>query len=115
MHAHFDCFSGAAGDMMLAACLDVAKDDRDRLMNHVSQCISKGMPELKGEFAISCSRVWRGVGSIAATHVSVQSLYDHEAAPVPIRAAVLNEEEELPEEDDHDHSLTVLNTRTAQS
>ncbi|CAB9496809.1 Protein of unknown function DUF111 [Seminavis robusta] len=23
-HAHFDCFSGAAGDMMLAACLDAA-------------------------------------------------------------------------------------------
>ncbi|EJK44572.1 hypothetical protein THAOC_36878, partial [Thalassiosira oceanica] len=23
-HAHFDCFSGAAGDMMLAACLDAS-------------------------------------------------------------------------------------------
>jgi hypothetical protein len=23
-HAHWDCFSGAAGDMMLAACLDAA-------------------------------------------------------------------------------------------
>jgi uncharacterized protein (DUF111 family) len=104
MHAHFDCFSGAAGDMMLAACLDVAKDDRDRLMNHVSQCICKGLPELEGEFAISCSRVWRGVGSIAATHVTVQSLYDHEAAPVPTRTAVPKEETKLPKKNEHDHS-----------
>jgi uncharacterized protein (DUF111 family) len=89
MHAHFDCFSGAAGDMMLAACFDVAADDRDRLMNHVSKCISKGMPELKNEFSISCNRVRRGVGSIAGTHVTVKSLYNHEAAPVP---------------NDHDHS-----------
>jgi uncharacterized protein (DUF111 family) len=104
MHAHFDCFSGAAGDMMLAACLDVANEDRDRLMNHVSQCISKGMPELQGEFAISCSRVWRGVGSIAATHATVESRYDHEAAPVPTRAAVPKKDEQRAEKDDHDHA-----------
>jgi hypothetical protein len=63
------------------------------------------MPELQDEFAISCSRVWRGVGSIAATHVNVKSLYDHEAAPVPIRAAVPKDDEEmLAEKDYHDHS-----------
>jgi uncharacterized protein (DUF111 family) len=89
MHAHFDCFSGAAGDMMLAACFDVAGEDRDRLMNHVAKCITKGMPELKNEFSISCNRVRRGMGSIAGTHVTVKSLYNHEAAPVPT---------------DHDHS-----------
>ena len=26
MHAHFDCFSGAAGDMLLAALIDAAQD-----------------------------------------------------------------------------------------
>jgi uncharacterized protein (DUF111 family) len=104
MHAHFDCFSGAAGDMMLAACLDVAKDDRDRLMNHVAQCIGKGMPELQDEFTISCKRVWRGMGSITATHVTVQSRYNHEAAPVPTRAVITKEDEQRAEKDGHDHS-----------
>lgn len=104
MHAHFDCFSGAAGDMMLAACLDAAKDDRDRLMDHVSKCISKGIPELADEFSISCKRVWRGSGSISATYVSVQSRYDHKPAPVPIPAAPEGENITAPTKSGGSHS-----------
>jgi len=100
MHAHFDCFSGAAGDMMLASCLDAAKDDRDRLMHHVAQCISKGIPELADEFGISCKRVWRGMGSITATHVVVQSHYKHKAAPVPVP----EKDNAYKAKDGHDHS-----------
>ena len=87
-HAHFDCFSGAAGDMMLAACLDAAgeiDDDhgRDKLLQHVSRCLEEGIPELKGEFTLRAYRVWRGMGSIAAWYVKVDSKYHHKAAPVP--------------------------------
>ena len=82
-HAHFDCFSGAAGDMMLASCLDAAGENRDKLLRHVVASLEEGMPELCGEFSIKAKRVWRGMGSIAAMYVSVESKYNHEAAPVP--------------------------------
>ncbi|KAL3798360.1 hypothetical protein HJC23_005013 [Cyclotella cryptica] len=109
-HAHFDCFSGAAGDMMLAACLDAADslpNDRlplsledslatndgvpattnttasERLLTRITRDLENGMPELKGEFALSTKRVWRSMGRIAARKVDVKSVYDHEAAPVP--------------------------------
>jgi uncharacterized protein (DUF111 family) len=85
-HAHFDCFSGAAGDMMLAACLDTAGDQQqERLLRHVTHCLSRGMPELSGEFEIIARRVWRGgMGSIAGLHVHVTSRYHHAPAPVPM-------------------------------
>lgn len=86
LHAHFDCFSGAAGDMMLAACLDAAGSDCDRLCDHIGQCLSEGIPVLAGEFRIRLSRVWRGPGSLAAKYVKVESVYGHKAAPVPLRA-----------------------------
>jgi uncharacterized protein (DUF111 family) len=87
-HAHFDCFSGAAGDMMLASCLDVAATDddtdADRLLQHIIHCIEEGLPELKGDFSIERRRVWKGgMASIAATYVTVHSRYDHAPAPVP--------------------------------
>jgi uncharacterized protein (DUF111 family) len=85
-HAHFDCFSGAAGDMMLAACLDTAGGDQQQecLLRHVTHCLSRGMPELSGEFEITARRVWRGgMGSIAGLHVHVTSRYHHAPAPVP--------------------------------
>lgn len=96
LHAHFDCFSGAAGDMMLAACLDAAGEE-ESLLEYVSYCLSKGMPELDGEFEIIQKRVWRGIGSIAATSVEVTSKYQHEAAPVP-------EKESKEGSHSHDHS-----------
>jgi uncharacterized protein (DUF111 family) len=82
-HAHFDCFSGAAGDMMLSACLDAAGDDREKLLKHITRCLEQGMPDLKGEFSILPRQVWRGIGSISGLHIQVQSKYNHAAAPVP--------------------------------
>lgn len=96
-HAHFDCFSGAAGDMMLAACLDAAdslpkallafeSDDTpasSQLLARITQDLEQGMPELKGEFELSTTKVWRSTGRIAARKVDVKSIYDHAAAPVP--------------------------------
>lgn len=84
-HAHFDCFSGAAGDMMLASCLDAAGPS---LLPYVQFCLEQGMPELKGEFSLSTKRVWRSdTGSIAANYLTVRSKYDHVAAPVPHKSA----------------------------
>jgi len=106
MHAHFDCFSGAAGDMMLAACLDAANSlpyslvghrssiaaeggkasnmmNSDVLLSILVEDLEGGLPELKGEFELSVKRVWRGMGRIAAMKVDVHSVYNHEAAPIP--------------------------------
>lgn len=91
-HAHFDCFSGAAGDMMLAACLDAAGPS---LLPYIQFCLEQGLPTLKGEFSLLTKQVWRSkTGSIAANHLTVRSIYKHVAAPVPKRAAI----------DDHQHA-----------
>ncbi|KAL9180070.1 hypothetical protein ACHAXT_008040 [Thalassiosira profunda] len=118
-HAHFDCFSGAAGDMLLAACLDAADSlpyplqfgpsqssasassadahdveggqavdgdgatNSDRLLSRLVRDLEGGLPELRGEFRLSSRRVWRSAGRIAARKVDVDSVYHHEAAPVP--------------------------------
>eukprot|EP00978_Attheya_sp_CCMP212_P013161 scaffold32954_cov51-Attheya_sp.AAC.3 len=81
-HAHFDCFSGAAGDMMLAACLD-AHPHPEMLLERIAECLRRGLPALANEFSVTQTRVWRGQGSIAARYVSVSSLYHHAPAPVP--------------------------------
>eukprot|EP00980_Cylindrotheca_fusiformis_P021762 scaffold8587_cov97-Cylindrotheca_fusiformis.AAC.10 len=89
-HAHFDCFSGAAGDMLLASCLDSCENEEDRqnLLDHVVHCLENGMPELKDEFEIRMNKVWKGgMGSIAALHIHVDSiLYKHRPAPVPMNS-----------------------------
>jgi uncharacterized protein (DUF111 family) len=91
-HAHFDCFSGAAGDMLLASCLD-ASGDPDHLKDHVTKCLAMGMPALADEFQIRTKKVWRGgMGSIAGMHVTVVSRYNDKPAPVPKRKM----------DDDHD-------------
>lgn len=102
-HAHFDCFSGAAGDMMLAACLD-ASDQVERLTRHVTKCITLGLPELAGEFEIETNRVWRGgMGSIAGLHVTVHSRYNHAPAPVPNHQLDLKGSVKKHHSHDHDH------------
>jgi len=100
--------------MMLASCIDAAGDDGDRLLDHVAHCISQGMPELAGEFEITRKQVWRGIGSIAATHVSVHSRYEHEAAPVPTRAAAEEDEtgNSLSHSHGHEHSLSHSHEHT---
>jgi pyridinium-3,5-bisthiocarboxylic acid mononucleotide nickel chelatase len=83
VHAHFDCFSGAAGDMILASCLDAAEDST-AMMHRVQECLRKGLPEIADDFQISLTRVHRGkLASIAALYVKVDSRYGHEPAPVP--------------------------------
>ena len=102
-HAHFDCFSGCAGDMLFASCLD-ASGDPDLLLEHVKKCISCGLPELVGEFEIEYKRVWRGgMGSIAALHVTVHSRYNHSPAPVPCHAETYtsNSDNDRSYHDDH--------------
>lgn len=82
-HAHFDCFSGAAGDMMLAACVD-ASDDGLAMLNHIQHCIEEGLPELKGEFSLEMKQVLKSdLGSIAAKYVTVKSQFNHAPAPLP--------------------------------
>mmetsp|Transcript_13869 Transcript_13869/g.30233 ORF Transcript_13869/g.30233 Transcript_13869/m.30233 type:complete len:436 (-) Transcript_13869:637-1944(-) len=130
MHAHFDCFSGAAGDMMLAACLDAADSlphplqlgespadhgnvgkNSDKLLSQIVHDLEGGLPELNGEFELSVRRVWRGMGRIAAKKVDVQSVYNHEAAPVPGAQTIEAEKGHSHEhahrhEHDHQHSST---------
>ena len=127
MHAHWDCFSGAAGDMMLAACLDavgVSTEETDgsssssycstsaaaaeSLLQTIEQSIKLGLPELANEFRIECQRVWRGSGSIAARHVTVHSIYQHRPAPVPPPAtqkerSVVTTEQVFHSHHQHDH------------
>ena len=116
LHAHFDCFSGAAGDMMMASCIDAAscllKDSGyksytsdlsfssvDELLNLIQDNLKNGIPEIKDEFGLIMKRVWRGgMGSIAAVKVDVTSIYEHKAAPVP------QKDTENKVERSHDHS-----------
>ena len=121
LHAHWDCFSGAAGDMMFAACLDAAAtfDDDHRMSNtsiesaqlllkKIEDAIKCGLPDLANEFSIECKRVWRGSGSIAAMHVTVHSIYQHKPVPVPQPAMIpdqcsTSEETSATPHHDHEH------------
>ena len=121
MHAHFDCFSGAAGDMMLAASFDAADflpypilqsstdndkggnntvKNSDKLLSRITKDLECGLPELRGEFKLSVKRVWRSSGRIAAKKVDVHSIYNHEAAPVP----GAHKDKSKEEEDVHSHT-----------
>jgi len=83
LHAHIDPFSGAAGDMLLASCLDLSPNPAE-LLSYVKTALRMGMPEIADEFDIKVQRVWRGgMGSIAASHVVVWSKWGEEGAPVP--------------------------------
>ena len=94
---HCDCFSGAAGDTLLASCLDSCEnvDEQQRLLDHVQYCLKKGMTELETEFNIKAERVWKGMGSIAGLKVSVDSKFEHAPAPVPSNRPI---------KDSHSHS-----------
>ena len=110
-HAHIDCVSGAAGDMLLASCLD-ASGNPDKLAQVVASRLALGIPELDGEFTLSTQKVYRGKGSIAGCHVKVRSKYHHAPAPIPITAATTNSkrqrndenEESTDSPDGHNHS-----------
>ncbi|GKY93764.1 hypothetical protein MPSEU_000343600 [Mayamaea pseudoterrestris] len=101
MHAHFDLFSGAAGDMMLAACLDASEID---LIDEITQRLELGLVDLAGEFSIHCKQVHRSRGMISAKHVTVESIYKHAAAPVPMSSTKHDSETSYHEASlHHDH------------
>lgn len=100
-HAHLDCFSGIAGDMLLAACLDVGGPS---LAAHVVSCLKQGLPAMSNEFTLQHKRVWRSHGGIAATHVTVTSIYGDQAAPVPAAATQAVPSQEQGHSHSHGHS-----------
>lgn len=103
-HAHFDCFSGAAGDMMLAACLD-ASDNGPALLTHIQYCLERGLTELQGEFSLDMKRVLKSeMGSIAANCITVKSRYNHSPAPVPIPSEELADEAQIRHSHSSEHS-----------
>jgi len=111
-HAHFDCFSGAAGDMMLASCID-ASPNPSTLLELVKHSLNKGITELDGEFDIRAERVCMGkMGSISAMRVHVDSIYKHEAAPVP-GTEVKTRKSDVSDrnEHSHDHSHAHIHER----
>lgn len=116
-HGHFDCFSGAAGDMMLASCFDVAgqmmmndtssttdnfNDNNDnnksnydnnikQFQLYIIQCLKLGLPQIANEFNIQYNRVYRsGMGSIAAIHINVDSIYHHKPTSIPSKTKTNN-------------------------
>src|SRR5210317_981830 len=122
-HAHFDCFSGAAGDMLLASLLDAADSlpyplprleagdannevcetkQSQKMLRQMTYDLENGLPELKGEFSLSVERVWRGSGRIAASKLNVMSIYEHEAAPVP-GSSHMNHNHNHHHSHDHNH------------
>jgi len=80
-HGHFDCFSGAAGDMMLAAVVDCHRSPEE-FLNEIQKRL-EGIEDLKGDFSFKMEKVWRGKGGIAARKVNVHSIYGDTAAPKP--------------------------------
>ena len=114
-HAHWDCFSGAAGDMMLAACLD-ASDNGPALLTHIQHCIEEGLAELRGECSLEMKCVLKSdMGSIAANYVTVKSRYKHAPAPVPTSSEELAYEMQSNQSHTHGHSLTHNHEENIQS
>ena len=74
---------------MLASCLHAYASTSTSLrpqdlLSRIESDLKNGIPEIKNEFSLKVSKVWRGgMGSIAALKVDVESVYDHKPAPVP--------------------------------
>ncbi len=64
--AHFDCFSGASGDMILGALIDAGVD---------ADAIRAGLDSLGLPIKLTVERVKRG--GIAATHARVEAPHEH--------------------------------------
>ena len=120
MHAHFDCFSGAAGDMLLAACLDAAEEEPAVLLEHLASQLKRAVPAMADEFSVSCRRVWKGSGRIAAWNVNVESVYHHAPAMVPGGSASSLQDthdgrrQDMGDQPQHEHSHTHHSTISSQ-
>ncbi|CAM9752036.1 unnamed protein product [Scytosiphon promiscuus] len=88
--AYIDCFSGVAGDMLLAALID-AGAPLDTIVEGLGT-----IPSIQGDWDIDLHRVTKGRGSISAAHVNVRSRFQHRPAPPPSSSP--------PDGHDHSHS-----------
>ena len=83
LHAHFDCFSGAAGDMILAACLDVPSNSPE-LLKRIKWNFKLGIPDVRDKYQTKGKKVWNGGrGNIAGLKVDVECGYEHAPVPFP--------------------------------
>ena len=72
--AYLDAFSGISGDMCLGAVIDCGVDVAE-LRRGLDSIVA-----IRGEWELSVETVWKGVGRLRATHVTVTSLYDAASA-----------------------------------
>jgi pyridinium-3,5-bisthiocarboxylic acid mononucleotide nickel chelatase len=98
MIAHIDCFSGVAGDMLLAALIDCGLD-----VNLLKTMLST-MKGIENEWDLTISTVLKGSGRLAAKHVKVWSKFNHEPIKVPGSGS---------NSSDHDHSHSHSHSHSA--
>jgi pyridinium-3,5-bisthiocarboxylic acid mononucleotide nickel chelatase len=77
MIAFFDPFSGISGDMTLGSLIDAGLDvlELEKGLNTIS--------ELRGQWSLRHRKVHKGTGSISATKVDIESVFNHEPLPPP--------------------------------
>lgn len=99
---YIDCFSGVAGDMLMAALLDAGAnlDELRKYLNTIS--------EIKDEWNINLKSVLRSDGKISAKHLIVDSIYNHRPHSPPSSSSLNSIEHRVVDSnestDDHDHS-----------
>lgn len=96
--AYIDAFSGVAGDMLLAALLDAGAPLEELLAG------LRTISPISGEWNVELHRVTRGLGSIAAAHVTVTSKYQHRSAAPPSPLDGPHSDHNHTHSHDHSHS-----------